>query len=340
MVTMEFSTRRLLHITNGSAAADTIGAAGIPGVRSIWADSLHDGPVPGGISDRELLEVRARYHAAPSEESFAEQVNGLTEWRQVMERGGYDELVLWFEHDLFDQLNLIELLTWISRHLPSTTPVSLICIGTFPGRPDFKGLGELTPGELAPLIYTRTLVSESQYSTAERAWLAFRQPTPLGLADLVHSGDTSALPFLAPAVRRFLQEYPWTSDGLSRTERRFLHLAANGPIRFAEAFPRMHDGEDAYYVSDTSLVDLAEGFARLSPPLVTWERDPGSNSQRLTGSVTITPAGEAVLSGREDRVAVYGIDRWMGGVHMQSGTNLWRWDDTRGQVVPDAARTL
>lgn len=190
MVTMPSGTRRLLHVTNGASAADTIGAAGIPGVRSIWADSLHDGPVPGGITDRELLEVRARYHAAPPEESFAEQVKGLTEWRQVMERGGYDELVLWFEHE-----------------------------------------------------------------------------------------------------------------------------------------------------SDTSLADLAEGFSRMSPPLVTRDRNPGSNSQRLTGSVTITPAGAGVLRGREDRVAVYGIDRWMGGVHLQSGTNLWRWDDTRGQVVPDTART-
>jgi hypothetical protein len=339
MVTMDLSTRRFLHVTNGSSAADTIGAAGIPGVRSIWADSLHDGPVPGGISDRALLEVRARYHAAPSEESFAEQVKGLTEWRHVMERGGYDELVLWFEHDLFDQLNLIELLTWISHRVSSATPVSLICIGTFPGRPDFKGLGELTPGELAPLIDTRRPVSESQYATAERAWLAFRRPTPEALADLVDTGDTSALPFLAPALRRFLQEYPWTSDGLSRTERRFLQLAAGGPVRLAEAFPRMHDGEKAYYVSDTSMADLVEGFSRMSPPLVTWHRDPGGNGQPLTGSVTITPSGEAVLSGREDRVAVYGMDRWMGGVHLQSGTNLWRWDDTRGQVVPDTVRT-
>src|SRR5919109_1375183 len=49
---------------------------------------------------------------------------------------------------------------------------------------------------------------------APRAWEAFREPTPMALNKLRH-GDTTPLPFLAAAVTRFLQEYPWTSDGLS-----------------------------------------------------------------------------------------------------------------------------
>ena len=51
----------------------------------------------------------------------------------------YDELILWFEHDLFDQLNLIQLLTWISERFPAGKPVSLICVGSFPGRPQLQG---------------------------------------------------------------------------------------------------------------------------------------------------------------------------------------------------------
>ena len=35
-------------------------------------------------------------------------MNALKNWRAVIERHeSYEELVLWFEHDLFDQLNLI-----------------------------------------------------------------------------------------------------------------------------------------------------------------------------------------------------------------------------------------
>jgi hypothetical protein len=73
-------------------------------------------------------------------------MNDMRLWRATIERhDSYDELILWFEHDLFDQLNLIQLLTWIRERLPTTKPVSLVCIGSLPGRAEFKGLGELTP---------------------------------------------------------------------------------------------------------------------------------------------------------------------------------------------------
>ena len=92
-------------------------------------------------------------------------MNDLRQWRAAIERHeSYDELILWFEHDLFDQLNLIQLLTWIRERLPAAKVVSLVCIGSFPGHPRFKGLGELSAGELASLLDTRQRVSEAQYS--------------------------------------------------------------------------------------------------------------------------------------------------------------------------------
>ncbi len=62
--------------------------------------------------------------------------------------------------------------------------------------------------------------------------------------------DMSALPFLEAALRRHLEEFPWTTDGLSRTERRVMQLAEAGPIAFADAFPRVHEGETAFYIAD------------------------------------------------------------------------------------------
>ena len=158
-----------LHVANGTSTTMTIEAARIPGAVSIWADPLHDGPVPGGLSDPELLEVRARHLGGNDEPSFSDTVEGLTEWRRVIaDHASYRELVLWYEHDLFDQLNLIQLLTWIRDHLPASKPVSLICIDSYPGRPSFKGLGELTVSELAPLIDTRRRVTDAQYTLADR----------------------------------------------------------------------------------------------------------------------------------------------------------------------------
>jgi RNA polymerase sigma factor (sigma-70 family) len=324
---------RFLHVANGTCTTHLIKAAGIPGMSSIWADPLHEGPVPGGLTDAELVEVRQRYLAGPADITF-DPVNDLRQWRATMERhDSYEELILWFEHDLFDQLNLIQLLTWIREHLPADKVVSLVCIGSFPGHPRFKGLGELTPDELASLIETRQRVSGPQYALAELAWRAFRQPTPESL-DGIRQTDTSALPYLAAAVTRFLQEFPWTTDGLSRTERRLLELASGDGIKLSKAVPQMHASEDAYYVTDTSIAALAETLSRTSPALLTLAGGgEHAGDKVLSGSVTLTDVGRAVLTGQQDRVTVCGIDRWLGGVHVQSGGQVWRWDDSGQRIT-------
>ena len=317
---------RFLHVANGTSTTATIEAAGIPGTTSIWADPLHDGPVPGGLDDDALAAVRAEYHA-PSP-AAADPANDMRRWRQVIAgHDAYDELILWFEHDLFDQLNLIQLLPFIRVHVPASKTVSLICIGSFPGRPNFRGLGELQPTELASLVPERQPVTAAQYDLAEQTWRAFRESTPEALDALVGGSKdpqlrTSALPFLARALRRFLEEYPWTRDGLSRTERRLLTLAADGRAEWPQSFPRMHEGEDAYYISDTAYAELAEALSACAPPLLT----------RSIQSPALTAEGREVFEGRADRVTLCGIDRWLGGVHLQGHAVPWRWDGEAGQI--------
>jgi hypothetical protein len=329
---------RYLHVSNGTSVTMTLEAAGVPGHKSIWADVLHDGPVPAELTDDELLEVRRQFHLAPTAPGRAlngydparDPVNDMRAWRDAVARHeSYDELVLWFEHDLFDQLNLIHLLTFVRDRVPSLKPVSLICIGSFPGHPRFKGLGELAPEELAPLLGTRAPVTDAQFMLARRAWTAFREPTPEAL-DGLRRGDTAPLPFLGDAVTRLLEEYPWTTDGLSRTERRLLALAREGPITLAQAFGRMGDDDRVYTITDAAVADTADALARTIPPLATFERE--TDGHLLHGTLRSTPEGASVLAGRLDRVGACGIDRWIGGVHLQGRSNVWRWNPAQQRI--------
>ena len=326
---------RFLHVANGTSTTMSIDASGIGGAVSIWADPLYEGPVPGGISDEALLDVRASFHSNPDDPASTDPVNDLRRWRDVIDASGaYDELVLWYEHDLFDQLNLVQLLGYVRAHVPSGTPVSLVCIGSFPGRPQFKGLGELPPEVFPGLLAQRERIGDAQYAAAEQAWDAFRAPSPLNLDALQRAG-TPALPFLAPALHRLLEEYPAMGDGLSRTERRLLQLTALEPAELGGVFPHMHEGEGAYYITDTSLADLAHSLASTSPPLLSFVRQ-GSPDRPLAAVVTPTDAGRAVLDDRLDRVAC-GLDRWLGGVHLHTGGDIWRWDAAGAHMTRDGA---
>ncbi|HET9370232.1 MAG TPA: hypothetical protein VFO19_08290 [Vicinamibacterales bacterium] len=324
--------RRILHVANGTSLTGLIEAAGIAGARSVWCDVLSEGPVPGDLSDDALLEVRARFLAGPGADDVENIARSLRESRRVIaDTAAYDELILWFEHDLFDQLNLVQLLSWIRARLPRSTDATLVSIGSFANRPGFKGMGELTPSELAPLVDARQPVGDEQYALAERAWQAFRQNTPEALDEL-RRGDLSALPFLGAALHRFLQEYPWTSDGLSRSERRALEIAARGPIGASRAFPRMHDGERAYYITDGSFASLVESLTRRVAPLLDAASIGMSQADGLSGTIAITEAGRQALAGAPGAVRIDEIDRWMGGVHLESG-RIWRWDPDGDRVT-------
>jgi hypothetical protein len=133
--------------------------------------------------------------------------------------------------------------------------------------------------------------------------------------------DAAALPYLKAALTRFLEEYPWTVDGLSRTERRLLELAGDGIGR--KKFGSMHVGERCYYITDMSVTALADELSHAAPPLLDF----------VSGTATLTHTGRAVLEGRLDRIAVCGIDRWLGGVHLRSGEVIWRWDPAHQCVV-------
>jgi len=52
-------------------------------------------------------------------------------------------------------------------------------------------------------------------------------------------------------------------------------------------------------------------------------------------SLCLTDEGRNVLSGRSDRVALLGIDRWVGGTHV-TPDNVWRWDPARRRLLQPA----
>jgi len=207
--------------------------------------------------------------------------------------------------------------------------VSLVLVGSFPGRPAFKGLGELTPNELEVLLDVRERVGDAQYELAARAWQAFREPTPTRIDELRDSA-MPALPHLAKALSRFLQEYPWTIDGLSRTERRLLQLADGGPTELLAAFPRMHEGEDAYFVTDGTISSIAEDLSRTSPALLEGH---GLSSDGRCRIGIAHRGGARRACRRRDRIAAYGIDRWLGGVHLKGRGTMWRWDPQLDRVA-------
>src|SRR5262245_17790084 len=103
----------VMHVVNGDIVAASLAEAELPGDIVVWADCLDQGPlVPG--SDDEQRASRAGFLAgfaasaggAAGAEAIQRQLAG---WDAAIDAAAQeaDEIVLWYEHDLFDQLALV-----------------------------------------------------------------------------------------------------------------------------------------------------------------------------------------------------------------------------------------
>jgi hypothetical protein len=112
-----------------------------------------------------------------------------------------------------------------------------------------------------------------------------------------------------------------------------MELAQPGTVDVRAAFPRMHDLEDVFYIADQSYWRIVEGLAYASPPLVTVDVEPSAPDELPRGTMSLTETGRAVLRGHEDRVRRCGVDRWLGGVHLEGRGPMWRWDAAQDRIV-------
>lgn len=326
---------RMMHVLNGDATREKMERSEIPGTLAVWADVLHEGPVPADLDDDQLREVRARFGASRGWGSYDDMLAYLRSWDEGLDTyADYEEVVLWFEHDLFDQLALIRHLDWFARRDLGDTALSLICIGEFGGVEPFHGLGQLTPNQLASLLDTRERVTVRQIELARRAWKAFRSADPASIVRVLER-DTAPLPFLAGALRRFLEEYPSVRSGLPRTERQILELLSRGITSPVELFRAAQPLEERVFMGDWTFWTRLEELARGPHPLVELSA-PLPRESLPAGTVTLTDSGRRVLAGEADWIALDGIDRWLGGVHLEGHAVPWRWNADAARLEPSA----
>ena len=301
----------MLHITNGDSVVHSFRDGGIPGTYLPWRDVLHDGAVPQRETLEQMSDVRAKeinrlggygdYDSLRAE--FARRDATLAAFRD------HDEVVLWFEHDLYDQLQLLQILDWFSKQDLSGFPLSMIQIGSHPDVTPFHGLGQLTGAQLAALLPTRKPVTRQQLDLGHTAWTAFCAPEPSALRHYALSPMPSALsasvemPFLHAAMVRWLEEFPSERDRLSRLERELLTAAAAG---------------------DATRQSLFLATCRMEP----WPWGDNSVYRRIDGlteahaldvrgdKYALTDYGRRLLAGDREAVSARTVDVWLGGAHV------------------------
>ena len=318
----------MLHITNGGATKAPLERSGIPGRFFSWDDILHDGPTPLHSGD-EWLRVRAKYLASAG---YGEEADFLTTYagKDELERlDGEDEVVFWFEHDLYDQLLLIRHLWWIDTKGRGRAGRYSLVIGT-----DY--LGMLKPEDFPSRFERRQAITEEQIQIGSAAWQAYCGDDPGRLVAFSHLRPEGrsylVLPYLGRALHRLFEEFPSTENGLSRCERQILDVLSEGNRSPEQTFIQASKREEDIWLGDWSFWTMVQRLNAGPHPLLTLDVEP--REDRLpTGTLAITGTGRRVLAGQADHVTLNGISRWIGGTFL-TPERCWRW--TGSSLQPPA----
>jgi hypothetical protein len=315
----------IVHVCNGDSTADSLSLADLPGEIRVWADALDQGPVLP-VSDAEHWKLRGEFLKSRGTTDGEAKLAGYD--RGFDEAAGAEELILWFEHDLFDQLALIRLLARLARRgLPAQ--LTIVSIDRHPEVPNFLGLGQLRPEQLAELWPRRTPLSRDAIDEAVTAWIAVTAPDPRALPFLTKR--IKALPFLAGAIERQLEEFPDPTSGLSRTERQVLAAVARGEASAGAILAATHAIDPRYPLTDVVLFWTLHTLGRCGFLDGAPEGAPTPAGMKAL-HVTVTARGREALAGAIERVHECGIDDWRGGVRLSGKGPVWRWDGAQRKL--------
>lgn len=323
----------ILHLRCGDDILPRLEAAGLPGEFKRWADPLCEGPLRAWADDGERRSERSAWlaarHGLPPNDALA----GLeADDLALASAGRADEVVLWFEADLFDQMILVYLLDRLSELAPNRS--SLICIGHHPEVREFVGLGQLSPLQLEALYPTRVPVTPAPFALARTAWETLTSGDPERLWALAGTG-TPELPFLADAIRRYLAELPSVRNGLGLTEWLALQAFLAGADTPFHAFSTVQRFESRPWQGDTMFYAQVRLLASGPMPLLRPRGKMPAVGDRSFEQVKfeVTEHGRAVLAGREDWCRLSGASRWHGSILVEGPRPRWRWDERAERPV-------
>mgnify|MGYP001158092780 FL=1 len=320
-------TSRLI-ITNGDAAVDVMKRAGLADHFLPWRDVLYEGPVLAGLDLTSLSTLRARFI---SDRGWGEPERVLHSFRErdrELERAGnYPRITLWFEHDLYDQLQILQVLDWFCHHRPDPAALSMVCTKNY--------LGPSSPDEISALMAHEEEVTTDQLELAHHAWSAFTAPDPIPWTSLLDE-ETSLLPFLRGAVLRLLEEYPHSGRGLSRTALAILRLIEQESLPPGRLFARYMESEEHRFLGDASFWFILNSLAGSVTPLIHTQPEPLTLPASSHQTVVITNEGRECLTGNRNSLDTHPIDQWIGGVHL-TPDNRWWWDPDTQTVRKEEA---
>lgn len=249
---------RRIALLNGDCLAEQLKAAELPLERIVFREALVSGPLDGANWE-EFWETRVGFltqnYGATAQ---AVQEKTVAELEKIRSLADGVELSLWFEDDLFCQVNL-----WFVLHLLSES-AKIKIYRVFPPEASpanrWKGFGYASVATLAQAYESKVPFTSSDLALGKNLWEAFLLGDGPQLAALSKS--------VSPCFRDLEEVCQAHLDRISedltkrRPEKVILELLAKGITDFDTLFSQFSEREGIYGFGDLQVRELVDSIIK------------------------------------------------------------------------------
>ncbi|MDC6388397.1 DUF1835 domain-containing protein [Maribacter sp. PR1] len=214
----------LLHITNGDAFTERLKKLDIKGDIITWREMLCEGKTLTHVGSESFWKTRFEFlhkNYKVSKSWFIEKT--LKEYRSLCNHKQQDQIVLWFEYDLFCQVNMLAVISWLLTNR-RYAEISLVCSGKEDESGKLYGLNELSDEKLTKLYQNKVVLNQDDVEFADYVWQLYCSNNPIRLENLTDFNDYN-FAYLGDAVNTHLKRFPSIANGLNEMENNILQLA-------------------------------------------------------------------------------------------------------------------
>ena len=214
----------LLHITNGDSLTDRLKSLELKGDIITWREMLCEGKTLTNVGSESFWKTRFEFlnkNYKVSKSWFVEKT--LKEYRSLCNHKQQDQIVLWFEYDLFCQINMLAVISWLKTHR-KYAQISLVCSGNEDETDKMYSLGEVSDEKLLELYDNRTELSMNDIEYADYVWQLYCSDNPIRLENLTDFKNYQ-YDYLSDAIKTHLKRFPTIKNGLNDIENHVLQLS-------------------------------------------------------------------------------------------------------------------
>ncbi|MEJ1238031.1 hypothetical protein WBG78_07880 [Chryseolinea sp. T2] len=247
----------IYNVLNGDSLAYSFPEAEIEGELIVIREALIDGDLSGDEL-RDFWHSRAKYLKVTDNE-YKDKI--VDEFNKIINSPDDSVFNLWFEYDLFCQVNMWFVIS-IIKSVPARKKVYVV-YSSYLNRDSkhfWNGFGPANSDQLKVSYADRIILSDADLQLAQELWAAYKDNKTDALIRLAKN-QSVAFPYLREVVKAHVDRFP--KDGTKgRPEKVIEDITVNISTDFNKVFREFWSRESIYGFGDTQLKSLYDKVMR------------------------------------------------------------------------------